>query len=489
MARQAGIRRLNPFSRLGELFDASAMGVVTLLLVGTSFFATWRGMRDFIIGNDLAAGLASQGLVILVVLTLTLAMYVALRETVSPYETPGWWSHVWKRLVALPLYLLLAVWSVGFGYGFWWSVIAGESVTEAEISQVLTEAREDMIDMKAGLVAAASVMSTAERLSDEKAAIEASRGGTCGIASPPGDGPLARARSETQSQIAALSASVQGEWLPTVTARLDGLAAALGKVGDVGEGAERRAAYEQVYRDTRAGARDVSADATARGRGLAVQLRAKADQLAVPPEGGSVAYCHDPDLATALRAAADELAGPFEISVPDFRFSEGAEGVARAVEDLWQGLFVRVGLTDEPATGGALNGRSLIALIAAIGIDLALLVFGVLRGGGSKGRRVRETETRVFEAARPAIANPEPMAATERPAALPAPDDVTPVGLIPRKGRVETRPSNVGIGTMTPDSQASDEEQTDDLIASVEEIYNSLTPEQQLSEKMPRLPG
>ena len=138
---------------------------------------------------------------------------------------------------------MLAVFQqVGFNrwlYGFWWSVIAGESVTEAEIARVLTDVQEETTGMKAGLVAAASVMSTAERLSDEKAAIEASRGGTCGIASPPGDGPLARARAETQSQIAALSASVQGEWLPTVAARLDGLGAAAGEVSLAAEGAAR----------------------------------------------------------------------------------------------------------------------------------------------------------------------------------------------------------------------------------------------------------
>lgn len=476
MARQAGTRRPDPisrpFSRLGELFDASAMGLVTLLLVGASFFATWRGMRDFIIGNDLAAGLASQGLIALVVLTLTLAMYVALRETVSPYETPGWWSHVWKRLVALPLYVLLAVWSVGFGYGFWWSVIAGESVTEAEIARVLTDVQEETTGMKAGLVAAASVMSTAERLSDEKAAIEASRGGTCGIASPPGDGPLARARAETQSQIAALSASVQGEWLPTVAARLDGLGAAAGEVSLAAEGAARRAAYERVYQETRIGARDISAEATARGRAIAAQLRAKAGQLAAPPAGGTVPYCHDPDLATALQAAADELAGPFGITVPDFRFSEGAAGVARAVEDLWLGLFRRAGLTDEAATGGPLDGRSLIALMAAIGVDLALLVFGVLRGGGTKGRRHEEAgppgpETAAIgpaaqaaiEPAMPRRALAAPAAATVMPAAADPPEAEPIEAEFTEEAGQGLRPA-----TFEPDSQLSEDDQLKDLL-------------------------
>ncbi|MEO1476863.1 MAG: hypothetical protein AAFS13_10830, partial [Pseudomonadota bacterium] len=172
---------------------------MTLMLLGASFFATWRGMRDFIIGNDLATGLASQGLVVAIVLALTLAMYVTLRELIAPYYLNGLWPAIWKRLVALPLYLLLAVWSIGFGYGFWWSIIAGQGVTDTELTRSVTTLREQTSDIRSRISAAGSVMASAEALSDQKARNEAERGGTCGVASPPGDGPLARARSETQS--------------------------------------------------------------------------------------------------------------------------------------------------------------------------------------------------------------------------------------------------------------------------------------------------
>lgn len=482
------MRSRNPVSRLGELFDATALGLVTLLLIIASFVATWRGMRDFIIGNDLAAGATSQGLVILIVLTLTLAMYVALREVVSPYETPGWWSHIWKRLIALPLYALLALWSIGFGYGFWWSLIAGQSVTQAELETVLVTVREDTGDVRANLVAAASVMAAAEALSDEKAQEETLRGGTCGVNSPPGPGPLARARAETQSRIAALSGSMRAEWLPTVVAQLDDLAVTVDQIASAPSEA-RRSAFESAYRKTRIGARDISADATARGRSLSAQLRTKADQLAAPPVNGSVSYCYDPDLAAALNAAADEIAGPFTIDVPDFRFSEGAEGVARAVEDLWLGAFARLdpGQEEADANRSAIGGRSLIALMATIGVDFALLIFGVLRGGGTKsrgeiGRRLHATQDGV-----PAIESPTGLQKVSRPTAIEAQKQVSyaptspqPIAIsarreaavretprtddIPDAEYTEIEPGRLQQATFEPDSQLSDEEQLAELL-------------------------
>ena len=474
-------RRPNPFSRLGELFDASAIGLITLLLVGLSFFATWRGMRDFIIGNDIAAGLATQALVLAIVLTLTLAMYVALRELISPYFTPNWWAHVWKRVIAFLLYALLAIWSVGFGYGFWWSVIAGQGVTETELVRSVTTLREDTSDVRARLAAAGAVMASAEALSDQKAQNEAERGGTCGIASPPGDGPLARARQETQSQIAAISATVQADWLPAITSRLDALDTSLQSVRDMTEtdAAVRKSAFERVYSDARLSAREISSDATARGRTIAAQLRSKAEQLSVPPENGRVAYCYDPDLAANLIAAADEIDQTFEITVPEFRFSEGPEGVARAVEDLWGTVLAPLGVPVARVNAGPPTGRSLIALIATIGVDFGLLVFALLRGRETAGRSDRdgvieggrgstgeEVQKRIEETAKPPVkALPKP----EIPETPPVDENS---GATEPFGPGDVRDAEytdrhsppAPLKTFEPDSQLSEEEQLAELL-------------------------
>jgi len=491
VARRGSTQNRGPFSRLGELFDASAIGIVTLMLLGASFFATWRGMRDFIIGNDLATGLASQGLVVAIVLALTLAMYVTLRELIAPYYLNGLWPAIWKRLVALPLYLLLAVWSIGFGYGFWWSIIAGQGVTDTELTRSVTTLREQTSDIRSRISAAGSVMASAEALSDQKARNEAERGGTCGVASPPGDGPLARARSETQSQIAAISATVQGDWLPSITARLDVLDADLETVRTAPRDtdlAARKAAFDRVYSSARLSAREISTDAAARGRSIAAQLRSKANQLSSPPANGRVSYCYDPDLAASLTAAANEIDQPFDVVVPDFRFSEGPEGVARAVEDLWGYVLAPAGIEVAGSRRGSPNGRSLIALVATIGVDFALLVFALLRGrdfaaggSGASGTIVgghRETSSST---------TPKKLQAATSSPALPAPaaSASSEPRLLPRKGkgRQEVRPDAVGIRTYAPGSQADASEQVEDLMRDVDGIYKNLTLEDQLANK------
>lgn len=380
-------RPRHPLSHIGELFDASAHGLVTLLLLAASFFATWRGMDDFISSYEVGSGRGPQALVLLIVATLSLAMYVALREMIAPYNVTGLWSAFWKRAVAFILYAVLALWSVGFGYGFWWSLVAGQSATEATLQRTVTAVRDETSDMRARLAAASSVMSSAEQLSDLKAEQEAARGGTCGVSSPPGDGPLARARSETQAQIAVLATTVRDEWQAPLAARLSSIESNLQSAleGEVAN-TDRKATFETLARQTQSAAREISADATARGRTIAAQLRSKAEQLSTPPENGRVAYCYDPDLAAGLITAADELAQDYVINVPAFSFAEGADGVARAIESLAVGVVSAVpGVKVQPvAAPSAMAGRDIVALMAAIGIDLALFILALLRGGNGR---------------------------------------------------------------------------------------------------------
>ncbi|MGH6816234.1 MAG: hypothetical protein ACREC6_11065, partial [Hyphomicrobiaceae bacterium] len=104
------------------------IGLASLMLLIISAYATWHGMRDFIIG--VSSGPESQGreipgglsvpndvLVAVVVVALTFLMWLALRETFGAHR------RILERLITFPLYLFLAVWSIGFGYGFWWSLI------------------------------------------------------------------------------------------------------------------------------------------------------------------------------------------------------------------------------------------------------------------------------------------------------------------------------------------------------------------------------
>lgn len=345
------------------LLDPALNGVVALLLI-VSFTATWRGLSDFISVQDgMAGGLEFRLIVFLVVLALTLAMYVALREAMRWRN----WKRVIPGLLAVALYGLLALWSVGFGYGFWWSLVAGEATSARELETAAAQIRDDAAGLSARLKAAETVMSDAAGLSEEKAAIEAVSGGTCGVPSGGGEGPLFRARMETNQTIASLSGSLRTEWSRPLQQRLDALSAEL----TVTSGLTDRVALQEAFRKYESTARDIAAEAEARGRAYAAQLTAKADQLDQPPIGSDVPYCHDPDLARALRLAANAMSFTETVRPVSWRYSGGQEGVARSIETLWGSVF---SLRLPP-----LDGRSLIALIASAAVDLALVVFAIFQ--------------------------------------------------------------------------------------------------------------
>jgi len=123
------------FSGWGRLIDYffgrnALIGLASLMLLAISGYATWSGMSDFIIGvqsEGAAQGRAMPGglsvsneaLVICVVVALTFLMWLSLRERFGAQR------RFTDRLNTFPLYVILALWSIGFGYGFWWSIIAG----------------------------------------------------------------------------------------------------------------------------------------------------------------------------------------------------------------------------------------------------------------------------------------------------------------------------------------------------------------------------
>lgn len=126
----------------------SFTGIASLMLLVISGYATWSGMADFIIGvstspaaahgREIVGGLSASNeiFVIAIVVALTLLMWLALRETFGYKRSLG------ERLIMFPPYLFLALWSIGFGYGFWWSLIAGEEATRTSLAALQEDARD-----------------------------------------------------------------------------------------------------------------------------------------------------------------------------------------------------------------------------------------------------------------------------------------------------------------------------------------------------------
>ena len=161
--------------------------------------------------------ISNDVLVLLVVAALTFLMWLALRETFGSHRRLA------ERLITIPLYLFLAIWSIGFGYGFWWSLIAGEDATRSGLSGLQEDARDASSAIAARLDAVRSQLDNVVSWSESQMAREESSGGSCGTSSGAGRGPLYNARRSVRDSVSTLRDGMVRSWLTPVQADVDRL--------------------------------------------------------------------------------------------------------------------------------------------------------------------------------------------------------------------------------------------------------------------------
>ena len=388
---------LTGWSRVADyLFGRNALiGVASFMLLVISGYATWAGMHDFIIGVSSSGG-ASQSsqapggfsvshdfLVVAVVIALTFLMWLALRESFGAGRS-------WKeRVITFPLYVFLALWSIGFGYGFWWSLIAGQEATKTGIAGLQEDARDAGGAITARLDAVRVQLDSVVSWSDGQMSREEASGGSCGVASGAGRGPLYNARRSVKDQISNLRDSVAKSWLgPTQTdlQQMQQNASADDGSGDV---ADRQKRFEARAADIRSRARAIAARSNELGRSTATEMNAIAGSVSVAP-GQTGFACYDPTLAQRLKQAAEQADQPATLRLREAAFNEGPAGTANAIKNLWANIgsytggliryvFTAGQASDLKTSGGTpITGRDLIALLATVGIDLGLLVLALL---------------------------------------------------------------------------------------------------------------
>lgn len=263
------------------------IGVASLMLLVISGFATWHGMRDFIIGVSstptsqgqlLPGGLSvsNDALVIVVVVALTFLMWLMLRETFGAQR------HLRERLITFPLYVFLAIWSVGFGYGFWWSLISGEEATRTGLAGLQEDARDASTVIAARLVAVRTQLDSVVSWSESQMAREETSGGSCGVPSGAGKGPLYNARRAVRDSVITLRDSMTRSWLDPVQAGVEQLkqSAALLAGGTI---EERQRAFEAKASEIRGRARSMAARSNQLGRSTAAEMRAIANAVSIRP--------------------------------------------------------------------------------------------------------------------------------------------------------------------------------------------------------------
>ncbi len=365
------------------------IGIASLMLLLLSGYATWHGMRDFIIGASSTSATPSDGmsisndvLVIGVVVALTFLMWLALRETFGVKRKLS------DRLVMFVLYVFLAVWSIGFGYGFWWSLISGEEATRTGLAGLQEDARDASGVVAARLDAVRSQLDNVVAWSESQMSREETSGGSCGTASGAGRGPLYNARRGVKDSITTLRDGMTRSWLVPVQADVELLRQTASSL-DGGTVEERQKAFEAKASEIRGKARNIAARSNELGKSTAAEMRALAESVSIAP-GKSGFSCYDPTLAQRLTQAAEQADQPAELKLREAAFSEGPAGVANAVKNLWKNIGAySSGLVRYVASGGKepfshtsdgdpITGRDLIALLATIGVDLGLLALAIL---------------------------------------------------------------------------------------------------------------
>ncbi len=382
---------MSGWARAGDyLFGRNTLiGVASLMLLVISGYATWHGMRDFIVGvssappgQESGLSISNDVLVAAIVIALTFLMWLALRETFGAQR------RVMERLITFPLYLFLAIWSIGFGYGFWWSLIAGEEATRTGLSGLQEDARDAASAVAARLDAVRAQLDNVVAWSESQMAREENSGGSCGTPSGAGQGPLYNARRGVRDGVATLRDGVTRAWVGPVRIELEKLQQSVAGL-EGGDVAARQKSFEAKASELRGAARGIAARSNELGKSTAAEMRALAQSVAAAP-GEAGFSCYDPTLAQRLRQAADQAGQPAELKLREAAFNEGPAGVANAIKKLWENVgsylsslpsyIVSGGDAAGHRTDGGepISGRDLIALLATIGVDLGLLAMTAL---------------------------------------------------------------------------------------------------------------
>ncbi|MBO0755203.1 MAG: hypothetical protein J2P54_05050 [Bradyrhizobiaceae bacterium] len=387
------------------------IGIASVILLMISGYATWSGMHDFIIGVSSQTRPArempgifvtSDFFVVVIVAVLTFMMWLALRET---FRAGPEFRH---RLITLPLYLFLALWSIGFGYGFWWSLIAGEEATRTSLATLQEEARDAANAIASRLDAVRAQLDNVAAWSDSQMTREETSGGSCGTPSGAGRGPLYNARQSVKDQVNSLRDGITRNWLEPVQADITQLRQIANSPED-GTFLERQRRFESQVADVRGLARKIASRSNEFGVSNANEMRALADALSIEPNKAAFS-CYDPTLAQRLREAANQAAQSAELHLPEASFSEGPAGVANAIKRLWTNIgaysislvhFIRSGGSDtvhQTASGEPITGRDVIALLATVGVDFGILAMTLLNPPGyNPGRLPRDALARAHQ--------------------------------------------------------------------------------------------
>jgi hypothetical protein len=402
-----------PFSPRG-LSGFALLGFFLLSVV-----ATGLGFADLRAANTDAGHLSAIELAITGATTLFVvsAMVVALHHVISG-ET-RWWV----RGISFLAYLFFAVWTIGFGYGFFWKELAGQEFTERQFEQVITDLSGSIALTSAALETSERATSEAAQLAAVRAETEAREGRTCANhpASVPGEGPLMRSRFAFAERTGNLGDEVRTTWIAPVSGQRERLQrqvealvkrsapttaqisaeerVLLEKLASASRlpSAERRVLFTGLHEEARTFAvaandlRQLHAEPFAR---RLTQLAAEVGPdptrpgSADPARTSDPGYCWDVVLNEKLTAAAAQLRSVESVAAPEFEFLEGSKATRAAFFGLIAWLAQLVGIELETDAEFVFDDKAFLALFASIAVDLGIVFLTVVRDAPARRRRM-----------------------------------------------------------------------------------------------------
>lgn len=392
---------LAPFSPRG----LSGFALIGFFLL--SLAATGLGFADLRAANTDAGGLSPVELALTIATTLFVvsAMVVALHNAVD-FHTP--WP---LRLMSFAFYLFFAVWTVGFGYGFFWKELAGQEFTEKQFERAIGDVGASMSRASLALDVAEKATGEAASLASSRAETEAKEGRTCANhpASTPGEGPLMRSRFAFADRARNLRGEVQQRWIAPVAAQrarlelrvatLTNKAVPTGAKVDAAElavleklarasslpAAERRALFTAVHEEAKAFAQTSNALRAQNAVPFAERLTALAREVGADParpgspdpaRAADAGYCWDVVLSEKMTEAAGQLRAIRDVEAPAFEFLEGPKATRAAFFGLIGWLARLVGAKSDATF--VFDDKAFLALFASIAVDLGIVFLTIL---------------------------------------------------------------------------------------------------------------
>src|SRR5262249_35062747 len=157
------------------------------------------------------------------------------------------------------------------------------------------DARDASAVIAARLAAVQGQLDSVVTWSESQMAREEASGGSCGVPSGAGKGPLYNARRAVRDSVGTLRDGMKRSWLDPVAADVKELEKSATELGG-STVEERQKAFEAKASDIRGRARNVAARSNQLGRSTAAEMRAIAASVAAPPNTTGFS-CYDPTLA------------------------------------------------------------------------------------------------------------------------------------------------------------------------------------------------